>query len=111
MYLAGYETDNHIDIYILVTLIMVLLCMMVLVYQSFREPVPIEYLVPVEPTAAGIQACADALADEGGYIFLPPGEYKFGDPNKTNNIVNLYGHTEIFVRSEFDMPLDEDGEY
>ena len=79
-----YDQPKTIDVSILLTLLAVLICMIILVHQSFREPIPLEYAVRIEDNR---------------------------DPNdvhtEAENTINLYGPTTIFVRREYDMPLDE----
>ncbi len=79
------DNDNNHEGSILFTLLAVLICMLILVFQSFREREPIEYAVQIEDSR---------------------------DPNRWHlegeNAINLYGPTSIFIRRDYDMPLDEE---
>jgi len=79
-----YDEPKTIDVSILLTLLAVLICMIILVHQSFREPIPLEYTVQIQD------------------IRDPNSEHA-----EAENCINLYGPTTIFVRHEYDMPLDE----
>lgn len=79
------ESGVRPDTYVLITLVAVLCCLLVLVFQSFREPRPLEYVVNIK----------DARDPNGMH-------------SEVENCINLYGPTAIYVHSDFDMPLDED---
>ena len=43
-----YDEPKTIDVSILLTLLAVLICMLILVFQSFQEPTPLEYTVQIQ---------------------------------------------------------------
>ena len=81
-----YNEPKTIDVSILLTLLAVLICMIILVHQSFREPIPLEYTVQIQDTR----------------------DPNTGEHAEAENCINLYGPTTIFVRRGYEMPLDEE---
>ena len=80
-----YDEPRAIDVSMLLALAAILTCMIILVFQSFQEPTPLEYTVQIQDTR----------------------DPNTGEHAEAENCINLYGPTTIFVRREYDMPLDE----